>query len=67
MLEGTWMAQLVKHFPLTQVMISGSWDLAPHQAPCSAGSLFLSLPLSLPLLSLSLSLTNKQIKSLKIK
>ena len=74
--RGTWVAQSVKHLPLAQVMISGSWDGAPCQGPCSVGSLF--LPLSLLLhppflimhllvfsLSLSLSLclkkqTNKQ-------
>ena len=47
-LWGIWVAQLVKHLPLTQVMISGSWGPAPHWAPCSAGSLFLPLLLHLP-------------------
>ena len=45
---------------LAQVMILGSWDQAPHGAPCqapgSAGSLLLPFPLPLPLLVLSLSL-----------
>ena len=31
------------------VLISGSWDGAPCQAPCSAGSLLETLPLPLPL------------------
>ena len=31
--EGTWVAQSVKCLPLAQVMISGSWDRAPDQAP----------------------------------
>ena len=62
------MAQSVKHLPLAQVVISGSWNQVPHWALCSAGSLLLPLPLSLPLimlLSLSLSLINT--KSLKRK
>ena len=25
-LQGTWVAQLVKHLPCAQVMIPGSWD-----------------------------------------
>ena len=65
------MAQLVKPLPSAQVMIPGSWDQVPHRAPCSAGSLLLSLPLpaSLPacVYSLSLSLSGKQIKILKTK
>ena len=47
----------IKHPPLAQVMILGSWDPAPHQAVCSAGSLLLPLPLPLPLLMLSLSVS----------
>ena len=50
----------IKHPPLAQVMILGSWDPAPHQAPCSARSLL--LPLTLPLLVFPLSrlsLSNK--------
>ena len=39
------MAQLMKHLPLIQVMNPESWDQASHRAPCSAGSLFLPLPL----------------------
>ena len=48
----------VKRLPLAQVMISGSWDLAPCWASCSERSLLLPLPLPFPpfLLSLSLSL-----------
>ena len=42
---GTWVAQLVKRLPLAQIMISGSWDGAPGQVPCSEGSLLLPLPL----------------------
>lgn len=65
---GAWVAQLVKNLPLAQVMIPGvlgSWDQAPHWAPCSAGSLHLPLPQLLPLLVLSLcfSLSLSQIKS----
>ena len=37
------MTNSTKHLPWIQVMISGSWDPALHQAPCSAGSLLLSL------------------------
>ena len=55
----TWVAQSVKHLPSAQVMISGSWDGVPHRAPCSAESLLLSLPLLLPPLVLSLSLSNE--------
>lgn len=44
---GAWMAQLVKHLPLAQVMILGSWDWAPCQTLCSAGSILFPLPLSL--------------------
>ena len=53
------MAHLVKRLPSAQVMIPGSWDGALGQAPCSAGSLLLPLPLLLPSLVLSLSLSNK--------
>ena len=45
MVRGTWVAQLVKHMPSAQVMISGSWDQALHWAQCSMGSLLLLLPL----------------------
>ena len=52
--QGTWVSQLVKHLPFTQVVIPGSWIQAPHQALCSAGICFsLSLcPCSYSLLSL---------------
>ena len=55
------MPQSVKCLPAAQVMISRSWDRAPHGAPCSVGNLLLPLPLLLPpqVLSLSLSLLNK--------
>jgi len=45
--RGTWVAQSVKYLLSVQVTIPGSWDQALHQAPCSAGSLLLPLPLSL--------------------
>ena len=54
-------AQLVKYLPLAQVMISGSWVGAPHQAPCSVGSLLLSLPAAPP--ARALSLTNRKKES----
>ena len=53
--KGAWVAQSVKRLPLAQVMIPESWDQALHQAPCSTGSLLLSLPLPLPWLVLALS------------
>ena len=43
---GLMVAQWFRPLPSAQVMISGSWDGAPHQALCSAGSLL--TPLSLP-------------------
>ena len=63
------MAQLVKHLPLAQVMVSGSWDQALCQTSFSAGSLLLPLHLPHPqlMLSLSFSLSLSQInKILKI-
>ena len=51
----TWVAQWIKYLPSAQVMISGSGNGAPHQGPCSVGSLLLPLPLLLLLLGLSLS------------
>ena len=64
------MAQPVRHLPSAQVMILGSWDTAPHQAPCTVGSLLLPLPLPLPpayalSLSLSLSQINKVLKKVQ--
>ena len=58
---GAWVAQWVGPLPSAQVMISGSWDRAPHRAPCSVGSLLLSrpLPASLPACALCLSLSVK--------
>ena len=56
---GTWVAQSVKYLPSAQVMISGSWDPAPHWAPCSVGSLLLPLSFLLLILFLFLSLSNK--------
>ena len=48
--RGAWVAHRVKPLPSAQLMISGTWDQAPHRALCSAGSLLpsLSLPVSLP-------------------
>ena len=55
---GAWVAQLVKRLPSAQVTITGSWDPALGQAPCSVGSLLFPLPpLLLTPLVLSLSLT----------
>jgi len=60
-------AQSVKRPTLisAQVMISGSWDPAPRQAPRSAGSLLQILSLSpspLPRLAPALSRINKSLK-----
>ena len=55
--RGAWLAQSVKHLPVAQIVIPGSWAGAlDPKAPCSVGSLHLPLPLPLPLLMLSLSL-----------
>ena len=43
-----WMAQSVKHLSSAGVMISRSWDQAPHWALCSVGSLLHLLPLCSP-------------------
>lgn len=56
---------LIKRLCLAQVMISGRWDQALHWAAYLAGSRL--LPLLIPLLVLSLSVSNKKIKSSKIK
>ena len=61
--RGTWVAQSVE--PLAQVMMPGSWDRAPHQAPCSVGSLFLPFFLLIVSLSLYLSQINKNFKKEK--
>ena len=42
-------AQLVKHVPSAQVMISGAWDPAPHWALCSVAVAILLFPHPLPL------------------
>ena len=42
-LHGAWVTQLVKHLPSAQVMVPGSWDRAPSQAPCLAESLLTPL------------------------
>ena len=59
--RGTWGAQSVKHLPLAQVMISGSWDWAPREAPCPMGCLL--LPLSAHALVLCLSQINRILKT----
>jgi len=51
---GAWVAQSVKHLPLAQVMIPGSWDGV--LAHWGAG---FSLCLPLPMLVLSVSLSDK--------
>ena len=48
--RGSWMAQ---------IMISGSWDQAPHWALCSVGNLLLPFPLQPPLPVCSLCQINK--------
>ena len=55
-----WLSELGP-LPSAPVMVPGSWGRAPHQALCSAGSLFppLSLPASLPTFDLSLCQINK--------
>jgi len=45
---------LVKRLPSAQVMIPGSWEEVPRQAPCSARSLLLPLPAAPPACALSL-------------
>ena len=57
--KGACVAQSVKHLPTAHVMVPGSWDRAPHQAPCSLGSLLVPLSLLLPMYALSLSLSAK--------
>jgi len=47
------MAQLVGRLPSAWVMIPESWNQVPHRAPCSVGSLLLSLPLPLSRLVLA--------------
>jgi len=60
MKAGTWVAQSVEHLPSAHVMIPGSQEWAPPQAPCSVGSLLLPLPLPFPPpLVCSLCLSNK--------
>jgi len=49
-------AQLVQHLPSAQVLIPGSGDQVPGQAPCSAESLLLPLSAPPPAHALSLAL-----------
>jgi len=58
-ITGAWVAQLVKRLPSAQVMVPGSWDGAPHWAPCLAGGLLLPLPLPLLVFLLSFCQINK--------
>ena len=57
-LRGAWVAQLVKHLPLAQVMIPGSLDGVLDWAFCSVGTCFSSAPCLC-------SFCVKQIKSFK--
>lgn len=62
-----WMAQLVKCLPSAQTMILRSYAPAPHYAPCSAGGLFLPLPILLPPAHVLSQIINQSInQSLKI-
>ena len=55
-----WLSQSSCHLLImAQVMISGSWDQAPHWAPHSSGRFFLPTPAPAHMSSLSLSLSNK--------
>ena len=59
-MEGHLGGSVVKRLPWAQVMNPGSWDQAPHQAPCSAGkpaSPSPTPPACVP--SLTVSLSNK--------
>ncbi|XP_034860470.1 60S ribosomal protein L10a-like [Mirounga leonina] len=56
-IKGRLGGSVVKRLPSAQVMIRGSWDRAPHPAPCSAGNLLLPLPLPLLVFPLSLCLS----------
>ena len=59
MLQGPWVAQLVKQLPLAQVPVLESRDRVPHQAPSSMGSLLLPLTFSPLMLSLTRVLSLK--------
>ena len=56
-MQGRLGGAVVKRLPLAQGMIPGSWERAPHRAPCLAGSLLLPLPL--PLLVFPLAVSDK--------
>ena len=55
----TWVSQSVRHLPLAQIVVSGSWDWALHSDPWSAESLLLPVFCPSPLLVLALSQINK--------
>ena len=60
-----WLSWLLSAWLISaQVMISVSWDQAPHRGPYSVGSHFSlsTAPLSLPLRSLSISKINKTLE-----
>ena len=61
------MARSIKHLPSAQVMISGSWDQALHQAPCSVVCLLLSLSLCSSPCSCSLSFSVSKINKCNLK
>ena len=64
--RGTWGALSVNGLPLAQFMITGTWNQAPHLAPCSAGKLVSPSPSASPLAH-ALSLINKILKKKKMK
>ena len=61
-IQGHLGGSVVERLSLTQVMIPGSWDRVPYQAPCRDPA----SPSASDSASLSVSLMNKPIKSLKI-
>ena len=64
---GAWVAQSVECLPSAQVMSPGSWDRAPHRAPCSMESLLLPLLLPAALPPCAARLLSQIIKIFKIK
>ena len=62
-----WWLSGLKPLPSAPVMVSGSWDQAPHWALCSGGACFpFSLCLPLCLLVISLSVKINKYNFLKI-